>query len=72
MHAITIEPGRAASAVLEEVDEPPAAEGALRVRTLADRGWLERLITRRIPLERWREAYDGKPGEIKTILDWSL
>jgi threonine dehydrogenase-like Zn-dependent dehydrogenase len=34
----------------------------------ADRRWLDRLITRRVPLERWREAYAPAPGDIKTVL----
>jgi threonine dehydrogenase-like Zn-dependent dehydrogenase len=34
----------------------------------ADRGWLERLITRRVPLERWREAYEKRPHDVKTVL----
>jgi threonine dehydrogenase-like Zn-dependent dehydrogenase len=34
----------------------------------ADRGWLERLITRKVPLERWREAYEKRPHDVKTVL----
>lgn len=34
----------------------------------ADAGWLERLITRRVPLERAAEALDGRPGDIKVVL----
>ncbi len=34
----------------------------------ADAGWLDRLITRRVPLERWREALDRRPGDVKTVL----
>jgi glucose 1-dehydrogenase len=45
-----------------------AAAGALAD---ADAGWLERLITRREPLERWREALEQKPGDVKTIIDFS-
>lgn len=26
------------------------------------------LITRRLPLEHWREAYEPAPGDIKTVL----
>jgi threonine dehydrogenase-like Zn-dependent dehydrogenase len=37
----------------------------------ADRKWLERLITRRVPLERWREAFTPHKGEIKVVLDFS-
>jgi threonine dehydrogenase-like Zn-dependent dehydrogenase len=37
----------------------------------ADRAWLERVITRRVPLSRWREAYEKRPGDIKTVLEFS-
>jgi glucose 1-dehydrogenase len=36
----------------------------------ADRSWLERVITRRVPAARWREAYEKVPGDIKTILEF--
>jgi threonine dehydrogenase-like Zn-dependent dehydrogenase len=45
-----------------------AAESLVR----ADRGWLERLVTRRVPLSRWREALESRPGDVKTILDFTL
>ena len=34
----------------------------------ADRGWLDRLITRRVPLEEWRSAFELKPDDVKTVL----
>lgn len=36
----------------------------------ADRAWLDRLITRRVPLDRWRDAYDRRPDDVKVILDF--
>jgi threonine dehydrogenase-like Zn-dependent dehydrogenase len=45
-------------------------EEAAAALAKADRGWLERLITRRVPLNHWREAYDRQPGQIKTVLDF--
>ena len=36
----------------------------------ADRGWLERLITRRAPLERWQEALEKGEGDIKTVVEF--
>jgi threonine dehydrogenase-like Zn-dependent dehydrogenase len=36
----------------------------------ADRQWLERLITRRIPLVRWQEAYHPASEDVKTILQF--
>ena len=34
----------------------------------ADRRWLEGVVTRRVPLERWQEAYERRPDDVKTIL----
>ncbi len=34
----------------------------------ADRGWLGRLITRRVPLERWPEALRKGPDDIKVVV----
>jgi glucose 1-dehydrogenase len=36
----------------------------------ADRDWLEALITRRVPLDRWAEALDRRPEDIKTVIDF--
>jgi threonine dehydrogenase-like Zn-dependent dehydrogenase len=42
-----------------------AAAGLAR----ADAGWLERLITRRVPLERWHEATQRQPNDVKAVID---
>jgi threonine dehydrogenase-like Zn-dependent dehydrogenase len=34
----------------------------------ADADWLHRLITRRLPLDRAVEAFEARPGDIKTVL----
>jgi threonine dehydrogenase-like Zn-dependent dehydrogenase len=34
----------------------------------ADRGWLERIITRRVPLDRWHEALERRPDDIKITI----
>ncbi|MGQ0560537.1 MAG: glucose 1-dehydrogenase [Gemmatimonadota bacterium] len=34
----------------------------------ADPQWLARLITRRVPVENWPEAYQKQPGDVKTVL----
>lgn len=44
-----------------------AAEALAR----ADRTWLDRLITRRVPLSRWREAFTPQGDDIKVVLDFS-
>jgi glucose 1-dehydrogenase len=36
----------------------------------ADRGWLERVVTRKVPLEKWGEAYEKRPDDVKTVLQF--
>src|ERR687897_524216 len=38
----------------------------------ADRGWLERIITRRVPPEQWSDALERRPDDVKTVIDFSL
>jgi threonine dehydrogenase-like Zn-dependent dehydrogenase len=35
----------------------------------ADRAWLSRLITRRVPLERWTDALERQPDDIKVVVE---
>jgi threonine dehydrogenase-like Zn-dependent dehydrogenase len=42
------------------------AEEALR---RADRAWLERLITRRVPLEDFEQALERRPDDVKVVLE---
>ena len=37
----------------------------------ADKNWLARLITRRVPLSHWREAFEQWPGDIKVVVDFA-
>jgi glucose 1-dehydrogenase len=37
----------------------------------ADKNWLGRLITRRVPLARWQEAFERRDGDVKTVLDFT-
>ncbi|HEX5211620.1 MAG TPA: hypothetical protein VFW22_07795, partial [Pseudolabrys sp.] len=37
----------------------------------ADKDWLARLITRRVPLSRWREAFEQRPDDIKVVVDFA-
>jgi glucose 1-dehydrogenase len=46
-------------------------EMAMDALTHADKGWLSRLITRRVPLERWSEALERRPGDIKVVIDFA-
>lgn len=44
-------------------------EDAVTALAAADAEWLGRLITRRVPLERYQEAFTKKPGDIKVVID---
>ncbi len=44
-------------------------EAAAQALARADQGWLDRLITRRVPLARWPDALDRQPDDVKVILD---
>ncbi len=43
-------------------------EAAAAALAKADRSWLSRLITRRVPLAQWRDAFESRPDDIKVIL----
>ena len=38
---------------------------------IADKTWLSRLISRRVPLSRWQEALEHRPGDVKVVLEFS-
>jgi glucose 1-dehydrogenase len=44
-------------------------EMAAKALARADPGWLADLITRRVPLEAWADAYTRGPDDIKAVLD---
>jgi glucose 1-dehydrogenase len=35
----------------------------------ADQSWLERLVSRRVPLERWSDALQRRPDDVKAVID---
>jgi glucose 1-dehydrogenase len=37
----------------------------------ADKEWLSRLITRRVPLSRWQEAFEQREDDVKVVLDFA-
>ncbi len=37
----------------------------------ADKNWLARLISRRVPLARWQEAFEPREDDIKVVLDFA-
>jgi glucose 1-dehydrogenase len=43
-------------------------EAASRALSAADRGWLERLVTRWVPLQRWSEALERRPDDVKVVV----
>jgi threonine dehydrogenase-like Zn-dependent dehydrogenase len=44
-------------------------EEAARALAKADKAWLGRLISRRVPMERWPEALEHRRGDIKVVID---
>jgi threonine dehydrogenase-like Zn-dependent dehydrogenase len=45
-------------------------EAAASALAKADRGWLERLITRRVPLDQWRDALTRGEHDIKVVVEF--
>ena len=45
-------------------------EQAAAALARADRAWLGRLITRRVPIDRWRDAYERRSDDIKATLQF--
>ncbi|HEY1752396.1 MAG TPA: glucose 1-dehydrogenase [Caulobacteraceae bacterium] len=45
-------------------------EAAAAALAKADPAWLSRLITRRVPLERWREAFERRDEDVKVVIDF--
>ena len=43
-------------------------EQAAEALGAADQDWLRRLLTRRVPLARWRDAFEPRPTDIKTTV----
>jgi glucose 1-dehydrogenase len=46
-------------------------EAAAAALLAADRGWLSRLVTRRVPLAQWKDALTSRPDDVKTVIDFS-
>jgi threonine dehydrogenase-like Zn-dependent dehydrogenase len=44
-------------------------EAAAEALAKADRGWLQGLITRRVPLDRWRDALQRDEHDIKVVVE---
>ena len=46
-------------------------EAGAEALAAADRTWLSRLVTRRVPLADWHQAYERQPGDVKVMLDFT-
>jgi len=44
-------------------------EAAAAALVAAPRPWLERLVTRRVPLEHWSEALQRQPDDVKVVIE---
>jgi threonine dehydrogenase-like Zn-dependent dehydrogenase len=44
-------------------------QAAAAALAAADRSWLERIITRRVPLESYTEALETKPDDVKVVIE---
>jgi threonine dehydrogenase-like Zn-dependent dehydrogenase len=44
-------------------------EAAAAALAAADRAWLERLITRRVPLESYEQALETRPDDVKVVIE---
>jgi len=44
-------------------------EAGAQALARADKRWLARLITRRVPLDAWQQAYSRQPGDVKVVLE---
>jgi threonine dehydrogenase-like Zn-dependent dehydrogenase len=46
-------------------------EAGARALAIADRAWLSRLISRRVPLADWPAAFTRQPTDVKVVLDFA-
>jgi threonine dehydrogenase-like Zn-dependent dehydrogenase len=44
-------------------------EAAAATLARADHGWLERVVSRRVPLEQWQSALDRQPDDVKVVVE---
>lgn len=45
-------------------------EAGAKALAEADQDWLARLVTRKVPLANWKEAYQRQPGDVKVTLSF--
>jgi threonine dehydrogenase-like Zn-dependent dehydrogenase len=44
-------------------------EAAADALAKADRSWLQRVVSRKVPLERWSEALERQPDDVKVVIE---
>ncbi len=78
MKALTVVPLQSGTAALSDMLEPPESDGPANRRhyeaaadalAKADRTWLEWLVTRRVPLDRWEDALRRQPDDVKVVIE---
>lgn len=47
-------------------------QAAAKALCAADAGWLDRLITRRVPLERCEEAFERRKDDVKVVIEFPV
>jgi len=74
VRALTVVPAQANSARLVfgsvNADRRHYEAGAAALAR-ADRAWLSRLITRRVPLARWTEARTRAPDDVEPLIEFA-
>ena len=46
-------------------------QAAAEALAKGDKGWLSRLISRRVPLDRWREAFERRDDDVKVVIEFT-
>jgi threonine dehydrogenase-like Zn-dependent dehydrogenase len=44
-------------------------EAAAAALAKADRSWLDRVVSRRVPLDQWQQALDRQPSDVKVVIE---
>ena len=52
-------------------DEARLTEAGAAALAAADRAWLARLVTRRVPIDRWSEALTRQKDDVKVVVEFA-
>lgn len=47
-------------------------DAAAKALSSADREWLHRIISRRVPLREWATAFERRPNDVKVVIDFGI